>query len=240
MFQSRLQDFFAPLRSETREKDIKRGNRRRQCRHLRVCLCAKDVSRIQGPTDPNKNIVRFAFVLLGHDECQQSPIFIPETRHVFLHCQQKVPHTTPEYQIRATLPRHIQDLVQVPRPHGAIVAKELNIREENRHPGWGIYPCRRPPWKYGIEASASTILCVWRCAVYFWARDALPLPLRRPFVQQEAVLKATAVRSPFPVMSSILHCPPCLPQVMLSEGGVQLWGVGYRGFGWGVGEGEGG
>ena len=32
--------------------------------------------------------------------------------------------------------------------------------------------------------------------------------------KQEAVLKATAVRSPLPVMSSILPCPPCLPQVM--------------------------
>ncbi len=32
--------------------------------------------------------------------------------------------------------------------------------------------------------------------------------------QQEAVLKATTVRSPLPVMSPILPCPPCLPQIM--------------------------
>ncbi len=32
--------------------------------------------------------------------------------------------------------------------------------------------------------------------------------------EQEAVLKATAVRSPLPVMLLILPCPPCLPQVM--------------------------
>ncbi len=30
--------------------------------------------------------------------------------------------------------------------------------------------------------------------------------------KQEAVLKATAVRSPLPVMLLILPCPPCLPQ----------------------------
>ncbi len=38
--------------------------------------------------------------------------------------------------------------------------------------------------------------------------------------KQEAVLKATAVRSPLPVisvMSSILPCPPCLPQVMQTQ-----------------------
>ncbi len=66
--------------------------------------------------------------------------------------------------------------------------------------------------------------------------------------QQEAVLKATAVRSPLPVMSSILPCPPCLPQVMLSTGwggsrgrGVQGWGVWARGEGLGRGRGvEGG
>ncbi len=40
--------------------------------------------------------------------------------------------------------------------------------------------------------------------------------------QQEAVLKATAVRSPLPVMSWILPCPPCLPQVMQT----QIWGGG--------------
>ncbi len=54
--------------------------------------------------------------------------------------------------------------------------------------------------------------------------------------EQEAVLKATAVRSPLPVMLSILPCPPCLPQVMLSAGGVQGQG-GSRGRGFRQGEG---
>ncbi len=35
--------------------------------------------------------------------------------------------------------------------------------------------------------------------------------------KQGAVLKATAVRSPLPVMSSILPCPSCLPQVMQTQ-----------------------
>ncbi len=60
--------------------------------------------------------------------------------------------------------------------------------------------------------------------------------------KQEAMLKATAVRSPLAVMSSILPCPPSLPPVMLSAGGkVWLWGVqpkgvfgqGGGGLGWG-------
>ncbi len=52
--------------------------------------------------------------------------------------------------------------------------------------------------------------------------------------QQEAVLKATAVPSPLPVMSSILPCPPCLPPVILSVGeggGPAAGGVGHRGVG---------
>ncbi len=55
--------------------------------------------------------------------------------------------------------------------------------------------------------------------------------------QQEAVLKATAVRSPLPVMSSILSCPHCIPEWGASGGrGVQ----GQGGSGVGVGEGRGG
>ncbi len=50
-------------------------------------------------------------------------------------------------------------------------------------------------------------------------------------VEQEAVPKATAVRSPLPVMSSILPCPPCL-----LCGGVQQGG---GGFGRGRGKGQG-
>ncbi len=46
--------------------------------------------------------------------------------------------------------------------------------------------------------------------------------------KQEAVLKATAVQSPLPVMSLILPCPPCLPEA----GGV--WGQGGLGRGEGV------
>ncbi len=57
--------------------------------------------------------------------------------------------------------------------------------------------------------------------------------------QQEAVLKATAVRSPLPVMLSILPCPPCL-----LHSGVQ-WGEGVQQGEWGLAgggglEGEGG
>ncbi len=53
------------------------------------------------------------------------------------------------------------------------------------------------------------------------------------------MLKATAVRSPLPVMSSILPCPPYLPQVMQSVGGVQGQGVWGRGRGLEEGEGAG-
>ncbi len=49
--------------------------------------------------------------------------------------------------------------------------------------------------------------------------------------EQEAVLKATAVRSPLPAMSSILPCPPCLPHVMLSTPGVQGGSRGRGGLG---------
>ncbi len=51
--------------------------------------------------------------------------------------------------------------------------------------------------------------------------------------QQEAVLKATAVRSPLPVVSSILPCPPCVPQVMQTQ--VQAKGGGGPGGGRGPG-----
>ena len=48
------------------------------------------------------------------------------------------------------------------------------------------------------------------------------------------MLKVTAVRSPLPVMSSILPCPPCLPQVMQTQiqggpGRVEGEGEGGRG-----------
>ncbi len=59
--------------------------------------------------------------------------------------------------------------------------------------------------------------------------------------KQEAVLKATAVRSPLPVMSLILPCPPCLVSHTGQGGGVQaggsMWG---RRLGVGEGEGVGG
>ncbi len=62
--------------------------------------------------------------------------------------------------------------------------------------------------------------------------------------KQEAVLKATAVRSPLPVMSSILPCPPLLSvqiQQQQSIGGVGDRGVGGRGVGGrGLGLGAGG
>ncbi len=49
--------------------------------------------------------------------------------------------------------------------------------------------------------------------------------------KQEAVLKATAVRSPLPVMSSILPCPPCLwlHGGWWGEGEGGVWGGGGRG-----------
>ncbi len=58
--------------------------------------------------------------------------------------------------------------------------------------------------------------------------------------EQEAVLKATAVRSPLPLMSSLLPCPPCLPQVRSRVRGV-WWGRGCLGAlgGWGGGGGWG-
>ncbi len=61
--------------------------------------------------------------------------------------------------------------------------------------------------------------------------------------EQEAVLKATAVRSPLPVMSSILRCPPCLVVGGLAGKWGGLAGGSGRGEGvqWGRGleEGEG-
>ena len=58
--------------------------------------------------------------------------------------------------------------------------------------------------------------------------------------KQEAVLKATAVRSPLPVMSLILPCPPCLPWGGgLGAGGAGQGGSGaeVREGGWGRGQG---
>ncbi len=57
------------------------------------------------------------------------------------------------------------------------------------------------------------------------------------FRQQEAVLKATAVRSPLPVMSPILRRPACFPQVMQARGGSRWQGVWVRGLGRGGGQG---
>ncbi len=61
-------------------------------------------------------------------------------------------------------------------------------------------------------------------------------PILLQYQKQKAVLKATAVRSPLPVMSLILPCPPCL----LHAGGGGFPGS-RRGSGWGRGiEGGGG
>ncbi len=65
--------------------------------------------------------------------------------------------------------------------------------------------------------------------------------------EQEAVLKAAAVRSPLPIMSSILPCPPCLPQVVQTQilfhqcksNSSNQQGGGYMGRWWGKGEGRG-
>ncbi len=58
--------------------------------------------------------------------------------------------------------------------------------------------------------------------------------------QKEAVLKATAVRSPLPVMLLILPCPPCLPGQGGPGGrpgqGVQAGGSRLGGPGWGAGD----
>ncbi len=59
--------------------------------------------------------------------------------------------------------------------------------------------------------------------------------------EQEAVLKATGVRSSLPVMSLILPCPHCLPQGGGSRGRGVWVGEGVGGGGWGRGRGvEGG
>ncbi len=81
-----------------------------------------------------------------------------------------------------------------------------------------------------------------------WNRHFFPssgcLCITLVVMEQELVLKTTAVQSPLLVMSSILPCPHCLPPVKLSVWGgvhplrgVQLWGVWV---GEGVGGGEGG
>ncbi len=55
------------------------------------------------------------------------------------------------------------------------------------------------------------------------------------FEEQEAVLKATAVRSPLPVISPIPPCPPCLPQGPGGAGGQGgLVAGGVRGRGQGI------
>ncbi len=73
-------------------------------------------------------------------------------------------------------------------------------------------------------------------------QESVP-PIRRP-LKQEAVLKATAVRSPLPVMSLILPCPPCLPNsggvVQAGEGGLVRGGGLAEGGGWGRGTAVGG
>ncbi len=61
-----------------------------------------------------------------------------------------------------------------------------------------------------------------------------PVPHQRKVQEQEAVLKATAVQSPLPVMSLILPCPP-YPQVMQATGGSKR----VEGEGRGLGEGAG-
>ena len=53
------------------------------------------------------------------------------------------------------------------------------------------------------------------CRAGYTGRSVPRAPVQQK--QQEAVLKATAVRSPLPVMLSILPCPPCLLEVMQTQ-----------------------
>ncbi len=108
-------------------------------------------------------------------------------------------------------------------------------REEARAPGR-----QRRDVAYtamGVGGNAKT-------GIRFYGKGQANIEVTRPcyngpnpvyFQKQEAVLKATAVRSPLPVMSPIPPCPPCLPWGGWGWGGLGAGGFGGRGRGRGRG-----
>ncbi len=98
------------------------------------------------------------------------------------------------------------------------LALSPSARNVSRGQQWRFLPHAPPSWTGSPHKPLPRHRSESGYGRGIWARNCFLLVLHQK-TKQEAVLKATAVRSPLPVMSLILPCPPCLQQGGGGSGG---------------------